>query len=81
MTTQEQLVQRLRELGAALKDRQLSPRELEEALGRIDAVEEIVKSVPPTRKSTIKELRGLGKDIWRSVDVDAYIREERRSWR
>jgi hypothetical protein len=30
---------------------------------------------------SIAELKGLGKDLCQSVDVDEYIREERRSWR
>lgn len=28
----------------------------------------------------IRELRGLGKEIWSEVDVDEYIRKERESW-
>jgi hypothetical protein len=30
---------------------------------------------------SILELEGLGAEIWRNIDVDEYIREERRSWR
>jgi hypothetical protein len=30
---------------------------------------------------SIMELKGLGKEIWQGIDVDEYIREERRSWR
>ncbi len=29
---------------------------------------------------SIMELRGLGKDIWQNIDVDAYINQERDSW-
>jgi hypothetical protein len=29
---------------------------------------------------SITELRGLGKEIWRGVDVAKYIDEERNSW-
>lgn len=28
----------------------------------------------------ITELKGLGKEIWEQIDVDAYIEEERNSW-
>ncbi len=28
----------------------------------------------------IKELKGLGKDIWKEEDVDHYVRKERESW-
>jgi hypothetical protein len=29
---------------------------------------------------SILELEGLGKEIWRDIDVDEYIRKERESW-
>jgi len=29
----------------------------------------------------IRELKGLGKEFWRSIDVDAYLKKERASWR
>jgi hypothetical protein len=80
VATQDELVQRLQEIQAALKQRQLSESEIEEALGRIEAVKEVVAPIGH-RKSTIKDLKGLGKEIWQSIDVDEYIREERRSWR
>jgi len=32
------------------------------------------------KKHSVLELRGLGKEYWRSIDVDAYIAEERASW-
>lgn len=31
-------------------------------------------------KHSITELEGLGKELWESVDVDEYIRQERGSW-
>lgn len=34
----------------------------------------------PRRKHSIMELRGLGKELWRSIDVEKYIEEERNSW-
>jgi hypothetical protein len=78
--TQDELVQRLRDLQVALAKRALSPRELEDALNQVKAIQEIVS--PPVEPSrNITELKGLGKEFWRSIDVDEYIREERRSWR
>ncbi|MDP9371315.1 MAG: hypothetical protein M3Q65_02430 [Chloroflexota bacterium] len=32
------------------------------------------------RQHSILELRGLGKEIWQDIDVQAYIDEERDSW-
>jgi len=29
---------------------------------------------------SIMELRGLGKEIWQNIDVDAYLNQERNSW-
>ena len=34
----------------------------------------------PKRKLDIRDIRGLGKEIWHTVDVDEYIRNERDSW-
>ncbi|MGD9731603.1 MAG: hypothetical protein AB7U45_05410 [Desulfamplus sp.] len=33
-----------------------------------------------TTTRSILELRGKGKDIWKGVDVEKYINEERSSW-
>lgn len=32
------------------------------------------------KKHDIRELKGLGKKLWRSVDVDEYIERERETW-
>ena len=34
----------------------------------------------PSKRHSIRELRGLGKEIWEGVDVQAYIDRERDSW-
>jgi len=31
-------------------------------------------------KHRITEFKGLGKEIWRKIDVEKYIEEERNSW-
>ncbi|MFQ6055788.1 MAG: AbrB/MazE/SpoVT family DNA-binding domain-containing protein [Methanosarcinales archaeon] len=31
-------------------------------------------------KYSLKDLKGLGKEIWKDIDVDKYIEEERESW-
>jgi hypothetical protein len=31
-------------------------------------------------RRSILELQGLGKEIWRGVDVQAYVKQERDSW-
>ena len=32
------------------------------------------------KKHRLMDLAGLGSEIWRGVDTDAYLREERESW-
>jgi hypothetical protein len=34
----------------------------------------------PRKLRKLSQLRGKGKDLWRTEDVRAYLRRERRSW-
>jgi hypothetical protein len=36
---------------------------------------------PERPRRDILELDGLGMELWRSIDVDEYLRKERDSWR
>jgi len=36
--------------------------------------------VPPVRKRSLLELRGLGREIWEGVDPAEYVKQERDSW-
>jgi hypothetical protein len=36
--------------------------------------------VPPVRKRSLLELRGLGKEIWEGIDPVEYVAQERDSW-
>lgn len=29
---------------------------------------------------SLKNLKGLGKEIWKDIDVDKYVKKERKSW-
>ncbi|MBU2622101.1 MAG: hypothetical protein KKD92_07285 [Proteobacteria bacterium] len=40
----------------------------------------IRKKTSETRPRSILELKGKGKDIWKGLNVKAYIDEERSSW-
>ncbi len=31
-------------------------------------------------KHSVQELKGLGKELWRGIDVEKYIEEEHNSW-
>ena len=37
-------------------------------------------SEPPKPKRSLKELQGLGKEIWEGVDAQEYINELRNEW-
>ena len=68
---------------------ELSQEELEE-LGRRIAHEEsavarrlsgaLARKADEKPRRSIMELRGLGKEIWKDIDVEAYLNEERNSW-
>ena len=38
------------------------------------------KSTISKRTHTIKDLKGLGKDLWKNIAVEEYINRERDSW-
>ena len=41
----------------------------------------MLKWTPVSKKSyKITDLKGLGKDIWKNVDVEDFIQKERESW-
>jgi hypothetical protein len=64
----------------ALLKRKLSDADLVEAREALEDLRAIVaRSGEPTR--SILEIEGLGKEYWRSIDVDKYLKEERDSWR
>jgi hypothetical protein len=59
--------------------RQLTPDE------QIRLIEELLALIrdrlgPSKPQHSILELEGLGKELWRSIDVDQYPEEERNSW-
>ena len=35
---------------------------------------------PPRRKHSLRELRGLGKEIWEGIDAQDYIDQQRTEW-
>lgn len=38
-------------------------------------------SQPPKPKRSLRELRGLGKEIWQGIDAQEYINELRDEWK
>jgi hypothetical protein len=81
MKSAEDLSRDLDAIKVALRERELSEAELGEIESRIEGLKQVVGSGSGKKRHSILELKGLGKEIWQSIDVDEYLREERRSWR
>ena len=77
MTEKERLAKKLDEIRSAVLEQDL-PEDVLVALSR--QLDEISLKPRFRPRPAILKLKGLGKDLWRSVDVDQYIRDERASW-
>ncbi len=58
----------------------LSP---EEQMRLIEDLSKFIRrrvTMTPKPKRSILELRGLGKEIWKDVDAQEYVNQERDSW-
>ena len=80
MKSADELTKRLEELKQALGQCELQQSQLELIEVQIDKLSDLVTSSAPAGRS-LRELKGLGKENWHSIDVEDYLREERRSWR
>ncbi|HEY9204806.1 MAG TPA: AbrB/MazE/SpoVT family DNA-binding domain-containing protein [Candidatus Methanoperedens sp.] len=40
----------------------------------------VMKKIKSKEPLSLKDLKGLGKEMWKDVDVEEYIRKERESW-
>ncbi len=65
------------------------PKEVRESLGisQGDKLEVYAKNHEIIMKKTkiekplsLRDLKGLGKEIWKGIDVEEYIKKERESW-
>lgn len=81
MTTENDVRRQIDELREAIRRKLLSPEDLERLLKDLEAIEEGLKDKPDRPMRSLMELEGLGKELWQSVDVDAYLKQERDSWR
>jgi hypothetical protein len=87
MRSTEELGEELEAIRQALAKRSFSEDKLRRLAEVVERLRELVspKDLQAIRqaltKGSILELKGLGKEIWRGIDVDAYIKEERASWR
>lgn len=56
-----------------------APAEPESALELARRLQQMARTSGP-KKVKVTDFAGLGADMWSSIDVDAYIEEERNSW-
>jgi len=42
--------------------------------------EVIMKKLESKKSISLRDLKGLGKEIWKDVDVEDYVKKERESW-
>ncbi len=40
----------------------------------------VMKKIKHTEPLSLKDLKGLGKEIWENMDVEEYVKKERESW-
>ena len=52
----------------------------DEQLKLLEELTIIVRSKVKKKKRSILELKGLGKEIWGSIDAQEYVNKERGSW-
>jgi hypothetical protein len=81
MTTAEDLTRKVDKLRDTLLKKRLSPAALELLDKEIEQIEETLEAQPDKPRRSLRELEGLGQELWRSIDVEAYLERERSSWR
>ena len=79
MDNRERLLIRLDALKRAVKESKLPDDQLALIYDKLFEVDELFG--PGAKTHDFRELQGLGKELWQSIDVDEYIKEERESWR
>jgi hypothetical protein len=78
--TKAELLEELESLSNTVRDKRLTERQIEDASTRVQELKQVLDSDVELDPSRLRELKGLGKEIWRSMDVDEYIKQERDSW-
>ena len=74
----QRLIARLDALKKAVEENELPDGVLKAVYHELSGVDALFPEGVATH--SILELEGLGAEIWRSIDVEKYIREERESW-
>ena len=60
---------------------QVKQLEMIEQIRLLEAIAQLVQRETAVKSSrSIRELRGLGKDVWNNLDAQEYVNQERSSW-
>ncbi len=60
--------------------KEISQLRIQEKKALLKRITRDIMSEDGGKKHSITEIKGLGLDIWQTIDVDAYIESERDSW-
>jgi len=52
----------------------------DDQLRLVEEISMIIRSKMKVKKHSIQELKGLGKEIWESIDTQEYVNREGDSW-
>ncbi len=58
---------------------EILPKKVIKSLRIIEGEELEIRS-KKEKKGSVRELRGLGKELWKGIDIERYIRGERKAW-
>jgi hypothetical protein len=78
--TKTDLLQELEELSATLRGRELSDALIEKLTESVREIKREIENPRVYDPTRLRELKGLGKELWQSIDVNEYIKQERDSW-
>ena len=62
----------------ALRQEEIIIERAGKKIARLSPIERVASR--PTGKLDFRKAAGLGKDIWKEVNVDEYLRQERSEW-
>jgi len=60
--------------------KEISQLQIKEKKALLTRITYDIMSKDESKKHSIIEIKGLGSDIWQTIDIDAYIASERDTW-
>jgi uncharacterized coiled-coil DUF342 family protein len=81
MTTADDVRRQIDGLKETIRTKQLSPDDFQQLVKELKKLTKRLEAKPNRKMRDITELQGLGKELWQSIDVDEYLKQEREAWR